>query len=642
MQRPHALLVATLALGCNAILGVQDFSAGGSADAPVVDAPAGSGGFAGRDASAGSGGRLPDAAPPDVAPSMCVPIAQICDPVCNTGCPSGQRCDIGGVGQGVCITTSGETQNTGQSCTASQTTDTCVAQDSCLTDGVTSMCFRLCYADSDCASTSACCDISIGDGNGNSIGFQACGMPSSCDPTSTSGGGCPSGNACYPLPCASHPDNVECGTAGSSVGACTYVNDCASGYTCVGQTPTCQRTCRLAAPNCPNGTTCTPIEVGSNPPIDTTVYGVCIPVAPPPDAGVDAAPIDAAPPDAAPTADAPPSCATDSDCGSSYVCCDGACASICTLVDGQWNVQAMAVDSTSVYWTTISTTANCTGSVLKCGITGCGGTPTSLATSTQGAPSGVAVDSTSVYWVTQPTPGPPCPPLTVAKCATGGCGNAPTVLVSGQGGSNDIALDQTSVYWPDGNNGSISKCAIGGCGGTPTVIASGQTGAWGIAVDATSVYWTIYGYPSTGSLLSCPLAGCTGAPTTLATALLQPMYVRSDSTFAYWTNYDLNNGGSIMRCAVSDCSNTRVTLVSGQGSPSSLAIDTGSIFWTHGGTLSSPSGVSECPKTGCVGPPVSLASLSNYPAAIALDATSVYWFSGNGSNGGSIQRTRKR
>jgi hypothetical protein len=262
---------------------------------------AGTGGTGGMSGSGGTGGTggmmidaaMPDAAPPDAAPATCTPRAAVCDPVCNTGCNGAQRCDISATAnQGQCISTTGETQNTGQSCTGSATTDTCVAKNSCLGSASSGTCYRLCYVDSDCQQ-GACCDISITLAGGAASGFSACGTSSTCDPTATNGGGCASGNGCYILPCTTSTANVECAcntasacgnpaglTFGKTNGAsCTYVNECASGFNCVGQTPVCRRTCRLGSnAGCPAANpTCTAIQIDPGPPpVNSTVYGVCL------------------------------------------------------------------------------------------------------------------------------------------------------------------------------------------------------------------------------------------------------------------------------------------------------------------------------------------------------------------------------
>ena len=238
----------------------------------------GAGGTGGMSGSGGTGGMMvdaapPDAAPPDAASATCTPRANVCDPVCNTGCATG-RCDISGTAmQGVCVSNVG-TGQAGQTCTATATSDSCAPRLACLGD---SRCYALCYDDTQCPTNSCGCNITITlTGNVDST-FKACGTPAGCDPTVTNAGSCGTGRACYLLPCARNTANTECANAGTTGngGSCTYVNDCIAGYECVGQTPVCRRTCNLANPTqCTVGTTCTAIQFQTG--MNSTVYGVCI------------------------------------------------------------------------------------------------------------------------------------------------------------------------------------------------------------------------------------------------------------------------------------------------------------------------------------------------------------------------------
>jgi hypothetical protein len=104
----------------------------------------------------------------------CVPpfAAEVCDPVCNSGCPPLSRCDVSALPRrGACvgIFVVGE----GELCFRGSTTDSCAVQLTCL-DG---RCRRLCYRDGDC-SAGICCSHPI-EATGSLSGFAVC---APCDP----------------------------------------------------------------------------------------------------------------------------------------------------------------------------------------------------------------------------------------------------------------------------------------------------------------------------------------------------------------------------------------------------------------------------------------------------------------------------
>jgi hypothetical protein len=197
-----SLLVAACRLG-----GPPGWSPGppdaATADAPAADAPAGAGGPQGGAvgaqedgarapgagfAEAPDGGPADDLAPPppdagvqDASGDAAVasgagcmaPIAaEVCDPVCDTGCPPLSRCDVSELPRrGACvgIWVVGEEGL----CFRGSTTDSCAVRLTCL-DG---RCRRLCYRDADCTAGS-CCSRPL-EVAGAPSGFAVC---APCDP----------------------------------------------------------------------------------------------------------------------------------------------------------------------------------------------------------------------------------------------------------------------------------------------------------------------------------------------------------------------------------------------------------------------------------------------------------------------------
>jgi hypothetical protein len=303
----------------------------------------------------------------------------------------------------------------------------------------------------------------------------------------------------------------------------------------------------------------------------------------------------------------------------------------------------MAVDEENVYY--VLATQN--GAVMK--VPRDGGAPIVLASS-QHSPWSIAVDATSVYWTTHGNlsdaygdGGQSFTPGTVMKLTR--TGGAPTTLVSSipygfvesEWSPPMVAVDDTSVYWTNVGfedptaqftpTGSVTKVPLGG--GSPVALAPLQTAPGAIAVDGTNVYWMTLARPKgSGAVMKVGRNG--GVPVALATAdqfAFSAIVVAGASV--YWTN-----STTIMR--VSTSGGTSEVVASVDGAPVAVAADAENVYWQTGGTIRNPDGgntagtIEKAPLAGgartrlATGNFVAFGPSSN----IAVDSTSVYWVEG--------------
>ena len=307
-------------------------------------------------------------------------------------------------------------------------------------------------------------------------------------------------------------------------------------------------------------------------------------------------------------------------CGSpGFGCSAGSCVACApaqgyvTLAAHQGQPWALAVDSTSVYWTAQTDTT-----VMKVGING--GSPVALATAAQFPwpaslqPTSIASDATNVYFANNTM-------QTVLKIARNG-GTAVSLGGSGAWPSK-LAVNASGVFWVVSTTGQVWKAPLTG-GTSVTLVAAPSPDEQSelLGADATDVYWLGKGTPGDGNGTIHKVSVNGGTPTTVISGLVWPRDGAVDGTHVYWTD---SVNGTVMK--VPKSGGTPVTLATGLAGPRNLVVDQAYAYWSAGGTdgdLMSCDGTVQ--KVGLNGGPVTNVVHGQYSAwGVAVDETSVYW-----------------
>ncbi|HEY0190300.1 MAG TPA: hypothetical protein VGC42_04210 [Kofleriaceae bacterium] len=162
-----------------------------------------------------------------------------------------------------------------------------------------------------------------------------------------------------------------------------------------------------------------------------------------------------------------------------------------TLASAQAGADAIALDATSVYWTT-SDPVN--GAIRKVAKLGTGNAVVQLIAK-QARPHSLAVAGGFVYWANQGD-GTPRTGSINRMPITGG---APTTLAQRLGQPMALAVNADAVFWTDAVDGTVSRVPLAG-GAPPQVLVAGEAAPGGLALSPTCLYFADQATSATGSI----------------------------------------------------------------------------------------------------------------------------------------------
>ncbi|HET6282530.1 MAG TPA: hypothetical protein VFH73_16315 [Polyangia bacterium] len=291
------------------------------------------------------------------------------------------------------------------------------------------------------------------------------------------------------------------------------------------------------------------------------------------------------------------------------------------LATSQQEPWAVAVDSTTVYWTNVTSRNPSSGTLVKVVKDKSSGTATLASGQIVGT---VALDETHVYWTGRM--GSDGRVLRMPKDGT-----SVEYLAMNQSDPVGLAIDATTVYWTDSIKGMVLKRAKNDPAAMSVVVASAQQRPWLLALGATDVYWT---NRSGQAVMRAAKDGST-PPQLVAPALGDVFGIAVDDTWIFWRDAGAANQGRVMRAALDGSHIQQLATTTGEG-PRFLAIDQSNVYWTSG-TDTEGSIMTGMKEGGGI---IALATGQAGPRGIAVDDTDVYWSNFSGATIMKVSKMR--
>lgn len=289
-------------------------------------------------------------------------------------------------------------------------------------------------------------------------------------------------------------------------------------------------------------------------------------------------------------------------CG--HDCLGGACeAGVCKpFVLVKESATAIASDNVFVYFA-----SETVGNIEGCPRFGCSNATHLVDNAPR--PNAVAVDSTNVYYTTNLADGG-----YLASCGKLGCDGGATIVSSGHANPSSLIVDNTSAFF-EVDRKKILSCALPSCGNGAVTVAS-TVNANGLGQEWNLIHWA----DTSSSLYSCQKASCT--PKLITNTLSSLTEVAGYGGLVYAMQGGAN--GKVLRCPNAPLCNPNI-VAQNLADPVAMQVDwTGIYLLTRGANPSTDGALLYCPLGGCNGAPQLLIGGMQDARSIAIDQDGVY------------------